>query len=99
MVTEFGKFLRILRINAGDSARQMADKLGLSPSYLSAIENGKRNIPNNMQADLIINYNLSETESNEVKKIINRNATWVSIVKKMDTKNIVSFFVCSSYSV
>ncbi|MDD3947051.1 MAG: helix-turn-helix transcriptional regulator, partial [Clostridia bacterium] len=40
MVTEFGKFLRVLRIQNNDTARQMAEKLNLSPSYLSAIETG-----------------------------------------------------------
>lgn len=39
MLTEFGKILRIIRINSGDSSRAMAKKLNLSPSYLSAIEN------------------------------------------------------------
>lgn len=42
MITEFGKLLRIIRINTGDSARTMAEKFGMSPSYLSTIENGKR---------------------------------------------------------
>ena len=40
MITEFGKLLRIIRINTGDSARTMAEKFGMSPSYLSTIENG-----------------------------------------------------------
>lgn len=38
MITEFGKLLRIIRINTGDSARTMAEKFGMSPSYLSTIE-------------------------------------------------------------
>ena len=33
MITEFGKLLRIIRINTGDSARTMAEKFGMSPSY------------------------------------------------------------------
>ncbi len=31
MLTEFGKLLRIIRINSGDSSREMARKLGFSP--------------------------------------------------------------------
>lgn len=38
MLTEFGKLLRIIRINSGDTSKDMAKKLNLSPSYLSAIE-------------------------------------------------------------
>ena len=48
MITEFGKILRIIRINCGDSAKDMSEKLGISASYLSAIENGKRNVPDNL---------------------------------------------------
>ena len=44
MVTQLGKILRIIRVNTGDSMRTMAGKLGVSVSYLSAIENGKRNV-------------------------------------------------------
>ena len=39
MVTEFGKLLRIIRINTGDSARTMAEKFGMSPSeYAKSIQ-------------------------------------------------------------
>ena len=30
MITEFGKLLRIIRINSGDSAKDMAQKLNMS---------------------------------------------------------------------
>lgn len=48
MLTEFGKVMRIIRINTGDSMRDMAAKIGMSATYLSAIETGKRNIPANI---------------------------------------------------
>ena len=38
MLTEFGKVMRIIRINTGDSMRDMAAKIGMSATYLSAIE-------------------------------------------------------------
>lgn len=65
MLTEFGKLLRIIRINSGDTSKDMAKKLNLSPSYLSAIESGKRNIP----ADqcLIRSENSSEWSPEEEK--------------------------------
>lgn len=43
MLTEFGKVMRIIRINTGDSMRDMAAKIGMSATYLSAIETGKLN--------------------------------------------------------
>lgn len=42
MLTKLGKFLRILRMDRGELLKQMADNLNIAPSYLSSIENGKR---------------------------------------------------------
>ena len=68
MLTEFGKLLRIIRINSGDSARDMAAKLNMSPSYLSTIENGKRNIPPDMENLLIKAYDLSDKDKEKLRK-------------------------------
>ena len=43
-MTDFAKALRILRIERGEVLKDMADKLGITSSYLSAIECGKRKI-------------------------------------------------------
>jgi transcriptional regulator with XRE-family HTH domain len=45
MLTEFGQYLRKLRIDCGELLKNMADKLDVTSSYLSAVETGKRNIP------------------------------------------------------
>lgn len=68
MLTEFGRLLRIIRINCGDSARDMAAKLNMSPSYLSTIENGKRNIPSDMEELLIKAYNLSDKDKEKLRR-------------------------------
>jgi transcriptional regulator with XRE-family HTH domain len=50
MLTEFGQYLRKIRIDCGDLLKDMADKLGVTSSYLSAVETGKRNVPALRQA-------------------------------------------------
>ena len=42
MITSLGRFLRKLRIDQGEILKDMADKLGVSVSFLSAVENGKK---------------------------------------------------------
>lgn len=42
MITPIGKFLRKLRIDTGEILKDMAEKLHVSPSFLSAVENGKK---------------------------------------------------------
>lgn len=79
MVTEFGKLLRIIRVNSGDSARDMARKLNMSPSYLSTIENGKRNIPIDIDKLLIEAYNLSEKDKEKLRKAMAESSDTVKI--------------------
>lgn len=79
MITEFGKLLRIIRINSGDSAKDMAQKLNMSPSYLSTIENGKRNIPPDMEELLIKAYNLSDKDKTKLRKAMVDSSDTVKI--------------------
>ena len=79
MITEFGKLLRIIRINCGDSAKDMAQKLNMSPSYLSTIENGKRNIPPDMDALLIHAYKLSDKDKAKLRKAMAESSDTVKI--------------------
>ena len=79
MATQLGKLLRIVRINTGDSMRNMADKLDLSVSYLSAIENGKRNVPTNMEEKLFRAYELSEKDKQNVRDAIKETTSNIKV--------------------
>lgn len=58
-----GKFLRKLRIDNDDYLKDMAGKLNVSISYLSAIENGVKKISTDL-VDRIINvYSLSDEQT------------------------------------
>lgn len=70
MATEFGKILRIIRINSGDTAKAMADKLGISVPYLNAIENGRRDIPSDLTDKVINVYDLSEKDQKNIKEAV-----------------------------
>ena len=78
-MTEFGKFLRILRIQRNENAQALAKRLDMSPSYLSTIENGKRNIPTSLEEDIIRLYALSELEQKELRGAIVRSSGMVKI--------------------
>ena len=68
MLTNFGKKLRILRINTGETIVEMSEKLGLSTSYLSSIENGKRRIPKDLLENVFKNYDFSKEDRQEIQK-------------------------------
>lgn len=59
MLTSFGKELRKLRIEHGELMKDMAKNLGVTVSHLSAVENGKRNVPRSWINDIGELYNLS----------------------------------------
>lgn len=69
-MTQFGKFCRILRIKNNEVLKDMADKLNVTSAYLSSIENGKRNIPNEWLDNISKLYNLSDFERQNLKQAI-----------------------------
>jgi HTH-type transcriptional regulator, competence development regulator len=70
MLTLFGKFCRKLRIDNGDLLKDMAGKLEVTSSYLSAVENGKRNVPHNWIDKISDLYSLSSEDYNELKQAV-----------------------------
>lgn len=71
MVTNFGKFLRKLRIDEDESAEEMASKLGVTKSYLSLVETGKRTVPKKWIDLITKNYELSTFQLKELYLLAN----------------------------
>ena len=69
-VTNLGKKLRKIRIDNDEISSDMARKLEISVSYLSAIENGKRNIPKNFAEKLFKIYQLSDNDKEKILQAI-----------------------------
>lgn len=55
-VTKYGEILVRIRLQANDSLRTMAGKIGISPAYLSDIERGVRNIPAELDGAILKAY-------------------------------------------
>lgn len=66
MLTSLGKQFRIIRLNNGELLKTMAEKLNVTPAYLSSIENGKRKPTQKFMKSLFDSYSFSE----EVKRKI-----------------------------
>lgn len=62
MITPFGKFCRKIRIDHNEILKDMSTKLGVTLSYLSAVENGKRSVPEDWVEKITELYNLNEDE-------------------------------------
>lgn len=60
--TELGKFLKKLRVDKEESLSVMAEKLDVSSSFLSAVEVGKKPLPDKMYNKIIETYSLEDTQ-------------------------------------
>lgn len=79
MLTAFGKYLRKIRIDRGEVLKDMAGKLSVSSAYLSAIETGKRKIPDGWVAVITELYNLSKAEKSELLDAAERSAENITL--------------------
>ncbi|MDR2654235.1 MAG: helix-turn-helix transcriptional regulator [Mycoplasmataceae bacterium] len=79
MASNLCKILKKIRIDNDDILYTMARKLGISSSYLSAIENGKREIPSDFIAKLTNVYHLDEKTINQIEEIASENYRNVKI--------------------
>jgi len=73
MLSQFGKFCRKLRIEKNERLLDMAQKLEVPPSFLSAVEFGKKSIPEGWKALIIDKYNLSTEQIAELQQAIDNS--------------------------
>lgn len=67
-VTEFGKFLRRLRVDRDLVLKDMADVLDVSSAFLSSLELGKKPIPTNFEEKIIKGFNLDDVQAQELRQ-------------------------------
>ena len=79
MLTMIGKELRFLRISRGEILKEMADKLGITPAYLSAIENGKREPTRKFMNTLLSAYDLTDEEIERLEKAYSETINSINI--------------------
>lgn len=70
MLTSIGKFLRKLRIDEGEILKDMATKLDVTVSFLSAVENGKKRMPSSWNKKICELYNFDDAKKDEFSSAI-----------------------------
>ena len=78
--TSFGEFVRILRIKHHEVMGDMVNVLGASLPFLSAVENGKKNVPAEWIGKIIEHYGLTESEQQELGEAVEESKTQFKIV-------------------
>lgn len=83
MYTKFGEFVRVLRIKNHQVMGDMANLLGTTTPFLSAVENGRKNVPKEWAKIISDYYGLSEDSRNELEEAIEES----KIQTKIDMKD------------
>ena len=88
MITNFGKELRKLRIDNDELLKDMADKLGVTISYLSAVEHGKREVPDDWVDTISKLYQLSDAEKDNLEDLayMSKNKVSIDLLEVNDKK-------------
>lgn len=69
-MTPFGRRLRELRTRKGTTMKDMAEAIGVSPAYLSALEHGHRGMPTYYLLQRIITYfNIIWDEAEDLERL------------------------------
>lgn len=79
MLTQLGIFLRKLRLDSGEIMKEMAAKLDVSSSFLSAVENGKKKMPDSWYRAIVNLYNLDKEKQDELMTAIEESQKSVEI--------------------
>lgn len=72
-VTEFGRLLRKIRIDKSLLLKDMADSLDMTSAYLSAIELGKKNIPDNLVNKISTAFGLDASEKEKLIESVEKS--------------------------
>ena len=78
--TSFGEFMRILRVKNHEVMGDVAKMLGVKVPFLSAVENGKKNVPSEWIGKIIDHYSLNEDERLKLEEAIEESKTQYKII-------------------
>lgn len=78
--TSFGEFMRILRVKNHEVMGDVAKILGVKVPFLSAVENGKKNVPSEWIDKIIDHYSLNEDERLKLEEAIEESKTQYKII-------------------
>lgn len=68
MRTSIGDFLRKLRLIKGQKLKDMAETLEVTSAFLSAVENGKKSMPDSWFSKVKDKYELTNEQYEQMKK-------------------------------
>lgn len=78
-LTKFGSFIRKYRIDKTIYLKDMADKLGITSAFLSAMETGSKPIPLGMEEKILSYFEMTPQEKSDLLNAVDETRTQASI--------------------
>lgn len=79
MTTHFGKEMKKLRIDVGMTLIDMANAIGVSAAFLSAIETGRKRIPDGILDTLVDKFPQVRVQRQKFEALINQTRSEVRV--------------------
>lgn len=97
--TKFGEFMRVLRVQHHEVMGDIARLLNVSTPFLSAVENGKKNVPDEWFSIIAEHYVLTDDEVVIMKMAAenSRNQVKISLSKSESYKREVALQFARSF--
>jgi len=89
MLTDYGKFIKKLRIDNDMTCISFAQKLGVSRQYISSVEHGRHNVPVRWVRKIIKHFGLDFQKQIELVETIAETET-----KRYFAKNLNKYTYC-----
>lgn len=89
--TPFGRALRKLRIERGETLAIVAESVGVTAAFMSAIETGKKNLPQELFQKIARHFQLNKEQTLELQDLAQQSVTEVRIGMQGRDDNIRDF--------
>lgn len=99
-MTNIRKVLKQIRLDHCEVVKDMAERLGVSISFLCAVERGTRKIPKEIRNKIVEEYNFTQDQELLIDKAIMRDSNPIKINVKalLDIKKSLVFNVVERIS-
>lgn len=93
MFTEFGKLTRMYRLKHGLILKEMAEKLNVPSSYLSAVEMGRKSITKEFADKILSTYTFTKEEIEQFNDAVEKsaNAYKLSVARQNSEKRELAY--------
>lgn len=79
MSSKYSMLIKRIRSEYGEIMGDMADWLGVTLPFVSAVENGKKKIPDGWLTKIVEHYQLSDDEAKELEEAILESQTQIKL--------------------